>query len=302
MLYSAAALPLPTGAATAANQPVLSGDGGALAHVTNFPTTQAVSATALPLPTGAATAANQTAVQGATGVGVPANGVYVGMNVGGALTGLTGTANGLSVDGSAVTQPVSAATLPLPSNAAQETGGNLARIATNQPALSGDGGAFAHVTNFPTTQAVSATALPLPTGAATAANQTAAQGATGVGVPANGVYVGMNVGGALTGLTGTANGLSVDGSAVTQPVSAATLPLPSNAAQETGGTWRGSRPISRPLAAMAARSRMSPISQRRKPSLRLPFLCPRARQRLPIKQRRKARPASGSRRKASMSA
>lgn len=41
------------------------------------------------------------------------------------------SANALVVDGSAVTQPVSAASLPLPSNAAQETGGNLATIVTN---------------------------------------------------------------------------------------------------------------------------------------------------------------------------
>ena len=41
-----------------------------------------------------------------TGSSVPANALYAGMNVGGNLTGLTGTANGLKVDGSAVTQPV----------------------------------------------------------------------------------------------------------------------------------------------------------------------------------------------------
>jgi hypothetical protein len=40
---SAASLPLPAGAATAANQPALNADGGALAHVTNFPPTWAVS-------------------------------------------------------------------------------------------------------------------------------------------------------------------------------------------------------------------------------------------------------------------
>jgi hypothetical protein len=59
---SAAALPLPAGAATAAAQPALSGDGGALAHIANFPTTQPVSAVSLPLPAGAATAALQPAV------------------------------------------------------------------------------------------------------------------------------------------------------------------------------------------------------------------------------------------------
>ena len=65
------------------------------------------------------------------------------MNVGGALTGLPGTSNGLKVDGSAVTQPVSAASLPLPSNAAQETGGNLATIATNTGKSVGTFGATA---------------------------------------------------------------------------------------------------------------------------------------------------------------
>jgi hypothetical protein len=42
---SATALPLPTGAATAANQPAINGDGGAQAHIMNFPGTQAVSGT-----------------------------------------------------------------------------------------------------------------------------------------------------------------------------------------------------------------------------------------------------------------
>jgi hypothetical protein len=42
---SAASLPLPTGAATSTNQPALNADGGALAHVTNFPATQPVSGT-----------------------------------------------------------------------------------------------------------------------------------------------------------------------------------------------------------------------------------------------------------------
>lgn len=53
-------VPLPTGASTAALQPAINGDGGALAHITNFPATQPVSAVALPLPAGASTAALQT--------------------------------------------------------------------------------------------------------------------------------------------------------------------------------------------------------------------------------------------------
>lgn len=42
MAVSAASLPLPTGAATAALQPALNADGGALTHVTNLPATQIV--------------------------------------------------------------------------------------------------------------------------------------------------------------------------------------------------------------------------------------------------------------------
>jgi hypothetical protein len=45
LTVSAASLPLPAGAATSANQPALNGDGGSLAHVTNFPATQAVTPT-----------------------------------------------------------------------------------------------------------------------------------------------------------------------------------------------------------------------------------------------------------------
>lgn len=42
-----------------------------------------------------------------TGAAVPASATYVGMTVSGNLTGLAGTANGLKVDGSAATQPIS---------------------------------------------------------------------------------------------------------------------------------------------------------------------------------------------------
>jgi hypothetical protein len=43
LAVSASSLPLPSGAATSASQPALNGDGGALAHVTNFPAVQVVS-------------------------------------------------------------------------------------------------------------------------------------------------------------------------------------------------------------------------------------------------------------------
>lgn len=93
-------------------------------------------------------------------------------------------------------------------------------------------------------------ANPLPiTGSISASNPSVS--ATGASVPASATYIGMVVGGNLTGLVGTANGLKVDGSAVTQPVSgtffqatqpvsAASLPLPSGAStsalQTTGNT------------------------------------------------------------------
>lgn len=141
---------------------------------------------------GAAIATNQTVKQGATGAAVPASAVYGGMNVGGTLTGLVGTANGLKTDGSAVTQPISGSV-----------------------GLTGTLPAFAATPTFN---------LGTLNGAATAANQTAVQAATAAAVPASALYTGMNVGGNLTGLTGTANGLKVDGSAVTQPVSQSGAP------------------------------------------------------------------------------
>jgi hypothetical protein len=99
------------------------------------------------------------------------------------------TATGaVKTDGSATTQPVSAASLPLPSGAStsalQGTGNtSLASIDTKTPALvtgrvpvDGSGvtqpvSGSVSVSNFPATQAVSASSLPLPTGAATSALQ-----------------------------------------------------------------------------------------------------------------------------------
>jgi hypothetical protein len=121
---------------------------------------------------------------GATSFAVPSTTQFAGMNVGGALTGMTGTTNGLKVDGSAVTQPVSIGALP-----ALSAGSNTIGAVT----ISG-------TPNIAVTSEVGV-------------------GATSSAVPTTAHYAGMSVGGALTGLTGTANGLKVDGSAVTQPVS-----------------------------------------------------------------------------------
>jgi hypothetical protein len=93
---SAASLPLPTGASTAALQPALNGDGGALAHITNFPATQAISAASLPLPSGASTAAKQPALGTAGAASADVLSVQ-------GIASMTP----LLVNGSASTQPVS---------------------------------------------------------------------------------------------------------------------------------------------------------------------------------------------------
>lgn len=107
---SAASLPLPTGAATAAKQPALGTAGTASTDVITVQgiasmtalkvdgsaVTQPVSATTLPLPTGAATAAKQPALGTA---GTPSADV---ITVQGAAS-----MTALKVDGSGVTQPVS---------------------------------------------------------------------------------------------------------------------------------------------------------------------------------------------------
>ncbi len=196
---SAAALPLPAGAATAANQPTRNADGGSQVHIMNLPSTQPVSAAALPLPAGAATAANQPALNGDGGALVHLTNPTASQTVTGSVSvsnlpatqAVSGT---VSVGNLPATQAISATALPLPAGAA---------TAASQPALNSDGGALVHVTNpttsqtvtgsvsvsnlpatqavsgtisvgnLPATQAISAAALPLPAGAALAANQPA---------------------------------------------------------------------------------------------------------------------------------
>lgn len=111
---SAAALPLPAGAATSANQPALNGDGGALAHVTNFPATQAVSGTVT---------AN---VAGGNATAVKVDGSSVTQPISGAVTATISGTPSVSVSNFPGTQAVSASALPLPSGAA--TAGNQTNV------------------------------------------------------------------------------------------------------------------------------------------------------------------------------
>jgi hypothetical protein len=205
---SAASLPLPTGAATAAKQPSLGTAGTPSADVLTVQgaasmtalktdgsaVTQPVSAASLPLPTGAATAANQT----------------TGNN---SLSSIDGKVPALvtgrvPVDGSGVTQPVSgtvtanAGTNLNTSALALESGGNLAGIRTD---LGTDG------TTPPT----------LPGGS--------------TGVRGWLRYVASLLPSLGTAGTPSSNVISVQGvaSGTAQPVSATSLPLPTGAATET---------------------------------------------------------------------
>lgn len=248
---------LPTGAATEATLASIESDTSTLAStvlggkvvVDGSSVTQPISATSLPLPTGAATEAKQdTGNSSLSSIDskIPAS--------------LTVSSTRLLVDGSGVTQPISASSLPLPSGAATET--TLDAIKTSvellDNAISGS------------EMQVDVVSSALPTGAATSAAQTdgsqksqivssggtsvsltgtyldvnlasgsvtatnSANGATGAAVPTDATMVGGSDSGTLRAIKVSATGVvSVDGSAVTQPVSASSLPLPTGAATET---------------------------------------------------------------------
>jgi hypothetical protein len=116
-------------------------------------------------------AAGSNASVGLTGAAVPASATNLGAKNGANLVQLSANgSNALLVDGSAVTQPVSAASLPLPTGAAteakQDTGNTS--LASIDAAVNGT----LVVDGSGVTQPVSAVSLPLPTGAATSAAQT----------------------------------------------------------------------------------------------------------------------------------
>lgn len=159
---------------------------GALDSVTVVSTASGlpIQASSLPLPSGASTAAKQPAL----GTAGSASADVITIQGVASMTAV-------KVDGSAVTQPVSAASLPLPSGASTEV--TVAKLAITQGSALGSN-----------TQA-------LIGGSVTTAAPTYTTGQI-----------------SPISLT-TAGALRVDGSGVTQPVSAASLPLPSGAATET---------------------------------------------------------------------
>lgn len=147
---SATALPLPIGASTSALQTSGNGtlvtiasnqtNGTQVTAINNFPATQPVSGTVTvvqptgtnlhtvvdssALPIGASTSALQSSI-----LANQTNGTQVtSVNNFPATQPVSGT---VAVSNFPATQPISAVSLPLPTNAAQETGGNLASINSN---------------------------------------------------------------------------------------------------------------------------------------------------------------------------
>jgi hypothetical protein len=121
--------------------------------------------------------------------------------------------NALKVDGSAVTQPVSASSLPLPTGAStsakQPALGTAGSAATDVLTVQGIASMTAlKVDGSAVTQPVSASSLPLPTGAATAAKQPA----LGTAGTASADVITVQGAASMTPLL-------VDASATTQPVS-----------------------------------------------------------------------------------
>lgn len=141
----------------------------------------------------------------ATGAAVPASATYSGMNVAGNLTGLTGTVNGLKVDGSAVTQPVSGTVTanqggaPWSQNITQ-VGGSAVTLGQKTSANSIPTVLASDQSAIPVTQSGTWTVQPGNTANTTPWLATINQGGNSATVSAGGA-------------------LKVDGSAATQPVS-----------------------------------------------------------------------------------
>lgn len=215
--------------------------------------TQPVSAAALPLPAGASTETTllaakndldsisgktpplgQNTMAGSVPVVLASNQppfhvVVDSMPAGGSsVTANQGTAGATAwpVDGSGVTQPVSVGSLPLPSGAAQE---HATAVSPHAARLS-DGASFY----------VGCKAGQIPT----ALGQTAMSGSLAVCIASDqsSIPVAATCSGTVTANQGSAGATAwkVDGSGVTQPVSASALPLPSGAAtsslQTTGNS------------------------------------------------------------------
>ena len=199
------------GLALAANQPAVNADGGSLAHVTNFPSTQTVSGTVsvtgVAQESGgnlASIATSSTAIKTATGT--TADSAYAGSGSASLVSLLKGVY-------AALTSTISVYVSNPTTNPSLESGGNLDSISASNTVIKTTAGTTADAaytgsgsasivavlkgvySKLAGTLAISASALPLPTGAAadtsvqSVVTQTTAV-ATASGTTADSVYAG----------------------------------------------------------------------------------------------------------------
>jgi hypothetical protein len=244
---SAASLPLPAGASTSANQVTANSSLATIA--TNIPVQgQALASASMPVVLPATQIAALTPPTSISISNFPAT-----QNVAVISSVEVEVKNGV---GNPI--PVNASSLPLPTGASTEAtlGALNSKVITTANGIKTDGSA--------TTQPISAVSLPLPTGAATAALQTAGNASLasvdsklasktlgtqvttsdlalitnsvihGLSSGGGGGYVDVKVNpsGSLT-VDASGSSVSVSNFPATQPVSAASLPLPAGAATET---------------------------------------------------------------------
>lgn len=216
---SAASLPLPSGAATSANQTTgnssLSSIDAKLSSLgqktmaSSAPVVIASDQSAIPI-TGSITASNPSV--SATGAAVPAQGTMVGGTDGTNLRALKTDANGeLQIDVLSSALPSGAATSAnqiTVNNSLSNIDGKLPGLIASRIPVDGSG----------VTQPISVSVLPLPSGASTETTLSSLN----TKVP--------------SGLTVSTSRLLVDGSGVTQPISAASLPLATGAATSSNQT------------------------------------------------------------------
>jgi hypothetical protein len=146
------------------------------------------------------------------------------------------------------TEATLAAVLEAASSPALPTGGateaTLAAVLARAPALNGDGGSPAHITNWPATQAVSAAALPLPAGAATQATLAAVDTKLGGTLEADVVDRAARLLGHVTvdALPAVAVSNFPSSQAVTGPLTDAQLRA--TAVPVSGTFWQATQPVS----------------------------------------------------------
>ncbi len=242
------------------NKLVVSATGAA--SVDGSGVTQPVSAASLPLPAGAATEATLSSLDskvtavdtGAVTISsaLPAGSAVIGHVIAdsGSTTAVTGNVTVVQPTGTNLHTVVDSGTVTL-SGTSPVSGTVIANQGTpaatanrwpvqltdgtNLAAVDAAGDLQVDVNNFPATQPISAVSLPLPSGASTSALQTQP------GVDIGDVTVNNASGASAVNVQDGGNSITVDGTffQATQPISAASLPLPSGASTSALQTQPG---------------------------------------------------------------